>query len=203
MHARVAPQHLAESSRRIRGASRGDETRPVWAATTSRPVASIIFKENIRREPDRDVKQTSRPRGRRPPNSHFSSHRPPVHAPARKVLVVDDNVDGANVLARLLKASGHRVEVVHDGLRALEVARTTAPEVVLLDIGLPELDGYDVARRMRGLKGLEHVMLVAPTGSGQEADRVRASAAGFDHHLVKPVDPETVCTLIAQHQALG
>jgi len=127
----------------------------------------------------------------------------PVHAPIRKVLVVDDNVDGAKVLARLLKASGHRVEVVHDGLHALEVARTSTPEVVLLDIGLPELDGYDVARRMRRLKGLEHVMLVALTGYGQEADRVRASAAGFDHHLVKPVDPATVCTLIAQHQAVG
>ena len=75
--------------------------------------------------------------------------------------------------------------------------------MVLLDIGLPELDGYDVARRMRGLKGLEHVMLVALTGYGQEADRVRAGTAGFDHHLVKPVDPATVCTLIAQHQAVG
>jgi CheY-like chemotaxis protein len=119
------------------------------------------------------------------------------------VLVVDDNVDGAKILARLLSASGHRVEVAHDGLEALEVAGATAPEVVLLDIGLPEMDGYEVARRLRGLKGLEGVVLVALTGYGQEADRARASAAGFDHHLVKPVDPDTVRDLIAQHHPAG
>jgi CheY-like chemotaxis protein len=126
--------------------------------------------------------------------------REPDRSPVtpRRVLVVDDNVDGAIILARLLKAGGFLVDVAHDGPMALEVAQSKAPEVVLLDIGLPEMDGYEVARRLRTLKGLERVILVALTGYGQETDRVRSSAAGFDYHLVKPVDPDTVRELILE-----
>jgi signal transduction histidine kinase/CheY-like chemotaxis protein len=116
----------------------------------------------------------------------------------RRVLVVDDNIDAARILARLLSADGHRVDVAHDGRKALEIAQVCAPEVVLLDIGLPELNGYEVASRIRSLAGLERVVLVALTGYGQAADRIRASAAGFDHHLVKPVDLEVVRDLIAR-----
>ena len=116
----------------------------------------------------------------------------------RRVLVVDDNVDAAQILGRLLSADGHRVDVAHDGRKALEIAQAGAPEVILLDIGLPELNGYEVARRIRSLAGLERVMIVALTGYGQEADRLRASAAGFDHHLVKPVDLDVVRDLIAR-----
>jgi signal transduction histidine kinase/DNA-binding response OmpR family regulator len=115
----------------------------------------------------------------------------------RRVLIVDDNVDGARILARLLSAGGHRTDLAHNGAQALEVAHRTIPDVVLLDIGLPEMDGYEVARRLRGSEDLKGVLLVAVTGYGQEKDRASANEAGFDHHLVKPVDPESVRELIA------
>ncbi|MBX6313005.1 MAG: response regulator, partial [Isosphaeraceae bacterium] len=117
---------------------------------------------------------------------------------SRRVLVVDDNVDGARILARLLAAIGYQVDVAHDGPSALQAAQAGRPEVILLDIGLPGMDGYEVARRIRGLEGLDQVLLVALTGYGQESDRIRASAAGFDHYLVKPVDPKMMRDLMAR-----
>jgi PAS domain S-box-containing protein len=101
-----------------------------------------------------------------------------------RVLVVDDNVDAADSLVLLLRASGHAVEQAHDGTRAIEVARHWEPDVVLLDIGLPEVSGYDVARAIKASRADTH--LVALTGYGQQADRQRTAAAGFDDHLVKP-----------------
>jgi CheY-like chemotaxis protein len=107
-----------------------------------------------------------------------------------RVLVVDDNVDSAQSLGMLIGASGHTVWTAHDGEAALEVATSCQPHVVFLDIGLPKLDGYAVALRMRELtKG---VTLVALTGYGQTADRKRAGEVGFHHHLVKPVDYSVV-----------
>jgi CheY-like chemotaxis protein len=107
----------------------------------------------------------------------------------RRVLVVDDQADAARSLARLLKAWGHEVYVAHDGPAALEAARVHTPELVLLDIGLPGMDGHEVARRLRAdeRNGLQ---IIALTGYGQEEDRSRSREAGFDDHLVKPVDPE-------------
>ena len=104
------------------------------------------------------------------------------------IMVVDDNVDAAATLAMLLEASGHRVTVEHDPLRALERADEEAPQVCLLDIGLPGIDGYELARRLRARPATAHALLVAITGYGQDSDRQRASAAGFDRHLVKPID---------------
>jgi CheY-like chemotaxis protein/anti-sigma regulatory factor (Ser/Thr protein kinase) len=104
------------------------------------------------------------------------------------IMVVDDNVDAAAMLAMLLEASGHRVTVEHDPLRALERAEEEAPQACLLDIGLPGIDGYELARRLRARPSTAHALLVAITGYGQESDRQRASAAGFDRHLVKPID---------------
>jgi CheY-like chemotaxis protein len=104
------------------------------------------------------------------------------------VLLVEDNLDAAEALGELLRLWGHPVEIAHDGISALQTARAGRPEVVLLDIGLPGMDGYEVARRLRATAGLERVRLIALTGYGQEADRRRSSLAGFDHHLVKPVD---------------
>jgi CheY-like chemotaxis protein len=111
------------------------------------------------------------------------------------VLVVDDQADLARSLARLLKAWGHEVHSAHDGPAALEAAQTHRPEVVLLDVGLPGMDGYEVARRLRGQwdGGLR---IVALTGYGQEEDRLRSRAAGFDDHLVKPVDPDDLSRVI-------
>jgi signal transduction histidine kinase/DNA-binding response OmpR family regulator len=119
-----------------------------------------------------------------------------------RVLLVDDNIDGARVLARLLRADGHRVDVAHDGSKALEIARSAPPDVVLLDIGLPGMDGYEVARRLREAGPSSRAMIVALTGYGQQSDRDRSREAGFDHHLVKPVDPDLVRELIAEHRHL-
>jgi signal transduction histidine kinase/CheY-like chemotaxis protein len=110
----------------------------------------------------------------------------PSEPSPRRVLVVDDNVDAAETLRMWLELEGHKALVVHDGPTALEAVPHFSPEVVLLDIGLPLMDGYDVARRIRALPG-QHMLLVALTGWGQAEDRRRSSEAGFDLHLTKPV----------------
>ncbi|HZZ93935.1 MAG TPA: ATP-binding protein [Usitatibacter sp.] len=116
----------------------------------------------------------------------------------RRILVVDDNRDAAESLSMLLHARGHDVRVAYDGLEAVGAAIAFQPDVVLLDIGLPKLYGYDAARRIRDARG-DGVLLIAVTGWGQEEDRRRAKAAGFDHHLTKPVDPEAISRLIDGH----
>ena len=123
----------------------------------------------------------------------------PALAPARRlrIVVVDDNADGAESLATLLGFAGHDVRVCHDGPAALAVVPAFRPDVVLCDIGLPGLDGYEVARRLRGL-GLGPAALVALTGYGQEEDRRRSREAGFQAHLVKPVDPQALAGLLAE-----
>jgi PAS domain S-box-containing protein len=121
--------------------------------------------------------------------------RPPrAHAERRRVLVVDDNVDAADLLAGLLRSVGHDVEVAHDGPQALDVLAAFTPDVAILDIGLPVMDGYELAARLR--EGLAPPRLVAMTGYGQESDRARSAAAGFDLHLVKPVAPRELLALI-------
>jgi PAS domain S-box-containing protein len=116
-----------------------------------------------------------------------------------RILIVDDNVDGANSLALLLRLEGHEVKVVHDGQAALEAAGEFRPEAVLLDIGLPRgMDGYEVAIRLRALPGLGSVLIVALTGYGQEEDRQRSSAAGFSAHLVKPVNLDLLREALAR-----
>jgi len=119
----------------------------------------------------------------------------PVLRPTR-VLVVEDNLDAAVTLVDLLTLWGYEVSAVHDGLAAVEVAPQYRPDVVLLDIGLPGIDGYEVARRLRRRSELDGLLVVAVTGYGQESDRQRAREAGFDHHLVKPVDLETLRRLL-------
>jgi CheY-like chemotaxis protein len=106
----------------------------------------------------------------------------------RRVLVVDDNRDTAEALAELLRDFGHDVATAHDGESAIESARTQRPELVLLDIGLPEIDGFEVARRLRSEIGLHDAILVALTGYGEDRHRQLAREAGFDHHVTKPVD---------------
>ena len=108
--------------------------------------------------------------------------------PPRRVLVVDDNQDAANALRLLLESDGHDVMVAGDGAQGLAMAREHKPEVMLLDIGLPKLSGYEIATRIREDAALRGIMLVAVTGYGQMHDRARASACGFDHHLVKPIE---------------
>jgi signal transduction histidine kinase/CheY-like chemotaxis protein len=117
--------------------------------------------------------------------------------PLKRVLVVDDNRDAANSLAMLLQFLGADVDVAHNGREALERFDACAPAVVLLDIGMPEMDGYEVARALRARDAGRGVPLVALTGWGQEDDRRRARAAGFDHHLVKPADIDALRALLA------
>jgi PAS domain S-box-containing protein len=116
------------------------------------------------------------------------------------ILVVDDNVDAAEMLSGLLALEGHHVVTVHDGLSALTAAEDLRPDVVLLDIGLPRLNGYEVARRLREEAGLEPIRIIAMTGYGQESDRQRALDAGCDEHLSKPVAPSTLRRCLAEVQ---
>jgi two-component system CheB/CheR fusion protein len=115
---------------------------------------------------------------------------------SRRILVVDDNVDAAETLATLMRLSGHDVRSVHHGMAALEASRTFQPEVVLLDIGLPRMDGCEVARRLRQMPDMTNALLVALTGYGQDDDRRRSQEAGFNAHLVKPVDLRKVHELL-------
>ena len=112
------------------------------------------------------------------------------------VLLADDNRDFADTLARVLDAEGHRVTVVYDGKSALEAATRTRPDVGLFDVGMPGLNGYDLAEALRRQPGGYELVMVAITGWGQETDQRRAREAGFDHHLVKPVDPAIVLELL-------
>jgi CheY-like chemotaxis protein len=113
----------------------------------------------------------------------------------RRVLVVDDNPDAATSLAMLLEQSGHEVQVANDGLEAVEKAALFPADVILLDIGMPRMDGYEAARRIRATR--KDIVLVAVTGWGQASDRQKADEAGFDHHLVKPVVLSTLERILA------
>jgi PAS domain S-box-containing protein len=130
-----------------------------------------------------------------------AAETPPVvtasRAQKRRVLIADDNRDAAESLAMLLEMEGHAVTVVHDGRQALASIETSKPDVALLDIGMPEIDGYEVARRVRGDTRTRNLMLIAVTGWGQEADKARAAAAGFDLHFTKPVEPQGLIGLLA------
>ncbi len=114
----------------------------------------------------------------------------------RRILVVDDNVDAAQMLHELLAMQGHETVVAHDGGAALALALSFKPEVALLDIGLPVMDGYELARRLRAELGSNPLRLIAITGYGQDADRARARDAGFDHHLVKPIELPALISLL-------
>jgi CheY-like chemotaxis protein len=118
----------------------------------------------------------------------------------RRVLVVDDNVDAAESLALLPELLRHRASTVHCGQHALDELGRQAYDAVLLDIGLPDRDGYGVARCARAMLGTATPLLIALTGWGQEADRARSKQAGFDHHLTKPAEPETIVKLLAQQR---
>jgi signal transduction histidine kinase/DNA-binding response OmpR family regulator len=114
----------------------------------------------------------------------------------RRVLVADDNQDAAESLSMILEMAGHEVRVVHDGLAALSAAQSFRPDTVLLDIGMPQMNGYEVARALRREPWGTGINLVALTGWGQESDRQKAMDAGFDHHLTKPVDPDALEALL-------
>ena len=125
---------------------------------------------------------------------------PPMAAvpagPKRRILVVDDNVDAAEALGELLRDYGHEVATAHDGPQALDNARLHHPEVILLDISMPEMDGYEVARRIRDEVGLGDALLIALSGYGEDRHRRLAREAGFDQHVTKPVDTSKLEALL-------
>jgi CheY-like chemotaxis protein len=132
---------------------------------------------------------------RLPLPEHAQGEPNPAHKPqptglldGQRILVVDDNRDAADSLGMLLELEGALVQVVYDGRSAVAAARTTPPAAVLLDLGMPGMDGYEVARQLRSDERLRDLRIVALTGWGQEADRERTREAGFDHHMTKPVD---------------
>ncbi len=136
-------------------------------------------------------------RGAEPPGSPSAPPRV-TGARRRRVLVVDDNVDAAESIAVILRASGNDVRSIHDGPSVLPAAKAYRPDVIVLDIGLPGLSGYDVARMLREQAEFRRTLLVAVTGYGQEEDRRRSQEAGFDYHLTKPVDPEALQAFVAR-----
>jgi PAS domain S-box-containing protein len=131
------------------------------------------------------------------PRAEISAAPPLLPAKGRRVLVVDDNIPSAQGLARLLARAGHETSVAYDGPQALARAEEIRPQAVVLDIGLPGMDGYEVARRLRSEPSSRDALIIAVTGYGQEEDRQRSKEAGFDHHLVKPVDIAGLRQLLA------
>jgi CheY-like chemotaxis protein len=141
----------------------------------------------------------ARPRRAPVPRAACASDVGVVPSVGRRVLVVDDNVDAAEMLAIMLRRRGHVVEVAHDGPSALEVFDRFRPDAALLDIGLPVMDGYELAMRVQ--RRADDVLLVAVTGYGQETDRERSRAVGFAHHLVKPVNTKELLAILAASSA--
>lgn len=135
--------------------------------------------------------------------SHLEESRPQQGGGPReklRIVVVDDNRDGAASLAMYLSILGNDTRTAHDGLEAVELAEAFRPDVIVLDIGLPKLNGYDACRRIRSRSWGQAIKIIAATGWGQDEDRRRTTEAGFDHHLVKPIDPNTLQTLLMEFQ---
>ncbi|MBC7852034.1 MAG: response regulator [Pirellulaceae bacterium] len=117
---------------------------------------------------------------------------------SKRVLVVDDNADAADMLAILLRAAGHHVEVAYSGPSGIAVARAQKPQVIFLDVAMPKMDGLKVIRQLRKQPETQDSFIVAVTGFGREVDRERTKEAGFDLHLVKPVEPKTILELLGR-----
>lgn len=131
------------------------------------------------------------------PISHLPEQGSSPRTETRRILVVDDNMDAATTICALLKAWGHVVQVAYNGPTAFDIVRDFRPQIILLDIGLPGMSGYDVARRLRTEPFAEGVVIAALTGYGQESDRQRSREAGFDYHLTKPPDPRLLESVLA------
>ncbi|MGA8707252.1 MAG: response regulator [Steroidobacteraceae bacterium] len=122
----------------------------------------------------------------------------PTAATPRRLLIADDNSDAAESLAMLLRLEGHDVTVVANGRQALRAVADVQPEFALLDIGMPDMDGYEVARQLRRIQLPSKLTLIAVTGWGREGDKARASQAGFDYHFTKPIEPDELFELLKQ-----
>jgi len=128
--------------------------------------------------------------------SDIPAHLPPDVQP-RRILIVEDHSDAADMLALLLAAQSHQVRTESNGHAALVAATEFSPDVMLVDVGIPGMSGYDLAERIRSNRALDHILLIAVTGYGRSQHRTRALTAGFDHHLVKPVDAAAIAGALA------
>lgn len=147
-------------------------------------------------EPTERVSRESRRRGDR----HAGSSDAADASAGMRILIADDNQDAAIILSIVLKRYGHQVCIAHNGIQTLDVAETFRPDVVLMDIGMPKLNGFDAARQIRKRPWGKSTFLVAVTGWGGEEDKRQATAAGFDHHLLKPVELGKLEKLLAEHR---
>jgi CheY-like chemotaxis protein len=130
------------------------------------------------------------------PNNAASTRHPGTFESSTNILIADDNADSAESLAELLRLSGHHVHVAFDGVQALETYTRVKPDLVLLDIGMPNMSGLEVAQRIRQKEDGASATLIAISGWGQELDRQNALSAGFDQHITKPIDPEALYAII-------
>jgi CheY-like chemotaxis protein len=131
------------------------------------------------------------------PQPTGGTEEPAAPKSSLRILLVDDNRDAADSLVMLLRLMGNDTRTAYDGQEGVAVAGEFRPDVILLDIGLPKLNGYEACRRIRGQSWGRKAVLIAVTGWGQEEDRRRSHEAGFDHHMVKPVDPQELMKLLA------
>jgi CheY-like chemotaxis protein len=124
----------------------------------------------------------------------------PASSGPRRVLIIEDNHDVADMLGKYLELVGHEVIVAHDGYAGLEAAWRHKPQVLICDIGLPGVDGYEIAGRLRHDPAFSSCLMIAVTGYGEVADRERARGAGYSHHLTKPADPSVIAELISEFE---
>ncbi|MCW1912005.1 response regulator [Luteolibacter sp. GHJ8] len=125
---------------------------------------------------------------------------PAAAPPPLKVLVVDDGRNAADILAMFFEMEGHQVRVAYDGLAAIEQAASFAPQLILMDIGMPELDGLEAARRIRSEEAGQQIVMVALSGYDQNSHRLESARAGFDDHLAKPVEPNVLRALVERYR---
>jgi two-component system, chemotaxis family, CheB/CheR fusion protein len=137
-----------------------------------------------------------------PEEAHDAGHEHRAHVQRRHILTVDDNEDALFAVAAALRLQGHRVDTASNGWQALERAQALRPEAILLDIGMPDMDGYEVARRIRAAAWGDSTLIIAMTGWGQERDRQAAFAAGCDAHLTKPANQRAIAALLERREEL-
>ena len=131
------------------------------------------------------------------PSAGNQSRSRPPSAPARKILVVDDDREAVEMLKMLLDTTGNAAQYAYDGLEAVKLAEEIRPDLILLDIRMPHLNGYETCRRIREQSWGKEMVIVAMTGLGHDDDRLKSQQSGFDMHLVKPVDPQLLLTVLA------
>ena len=166
------------------------------------PASDSILRAALREIQPDSFRLSRVPASSKPALAHDEGQSPAPDAPStgHRILVVDDDVDAADSLGMLLDMMGHQIHVAYDGRSAIDATRTFRPEVILLDIGMPGMDGHDTCRQLRQLPWAQGITIVALTGWGQEQARRESREAGFDLHFVKPVNPDHILEALARRR---